>query len=83
MVIELCDFGTGVRGCTMIPLPRIRQVSTPTEDFLVRVSGSVAVELRGGMQLLFSHGPVPPSLEGFLDFHSQILLAPVLLDSVL
>lgn len=47
MVIELCSFGTGANFSALL---WVQQVPCPTEDSLVRVSGSVTEELRGGVQ---------------------------------
>lgn len=48
MVIELCGFGTGAN---LSALLWVQQVQCPTEDSLVRDSGSVTAELRGDVQL--------------------------------
>ena len=70
IVIELCGFGMGA---DLASLPQVMQMSPPTKDSLVRVSGCTAAELRGGMQLapLLSHGPAPPPTEGCLALFSQ------------
>lgn len=47
MVIELCGFGAGANFSALL---WVQQVPCPTEDSLVRVSGSVTAELRSGVQ---------------------------------
>lgn len=54
MVIEQCGFGMRVN---IFSLLRVCQVPSPTEDSLVRVSGGLAVKLKGSMQLNPSHIP--------------------------
>lgn len=77
MVIELCGFGTGAN---LSALLWVQQVPCPTEHSLVRVSGSVTSELRGGVQLGLLLRVCAIANWGCLDLQPQILLA--LLSSV-
>lgn len=71
MVIGLCGFGTGA---STSHLPWVKQLSPPTEDSFVGVSGSTAIDLSGSVQLIPSRGPASTPMEGCLNIHSQILL---------